>query len=156
VSSEADVVKAVAVAEEEFGRLGIVHNNAAAMELVPTDRPVVDEALEHWDRVMAVNLRGQMLGCKHAVPAMLRCGDGSIINTSSASAVAGESFQTAYNSSTRNHLTPYIGETQDIANAVAFLAGDDSRFITHLMMSVDGGPTSYQGTYAELLQLFDN
>jgi NAD(P)-dependent dehydrogenase (short-subunit alcohol dehydrogenase family) len=51
----------------------------------------------------------------------------------------------------RNHLTPYIGEPQDIANVVAFLAGDDSRFVTGHLFSVDGGLSAHQGMYAELV-----
>jgi NAD(P)-dependent dehydrogenase (short-subunit alcohol dehydrogenase family) len=200
VTAEADVAAAVALAEERFGKLNIVHNNAAAMHLVPTDRPVAEEDADHWDLTMAVNLRGQMFGCKHAVRAMLRCGGGSIINTSSASALAGELMQTAYGVSkaaivqltrsvatqygrqgircnavlpgliqverqrtantassefraslARNHLTPYLGEPQDIANVVAFLASDESRFVTGHLFSVDGGLTVHQGTYADLV-----
>ena len=51
----------------------------------------------------------------------------------------------------RNHLTPYIGEPQDIANVVAFLAGDDSRFVTGHLFSVDGGLSAHQGMYADLV-----
>ena len=50
----------------------------------------------------------------------------------------------------RNHLTPYIGEPQDIANVVAFLAGDDSRFVTGHLFSVDGGLSAHQ-MYADLV-----
>jgi NAD(P)-dependent dehydrogenase (short-subunit alcohol dehydrogenase family) len=200
VSTEADVAAAVALAETRYGQLNIVHNNAAAMNLVPKDRPVAEEDAEHWDLTMAVNLRGQMLGCKHAVRAMIRCGGGSIINTSSAAALAGELTQTAYGVSkaavaqltrsvatqygrkgvrcnavlpgfiqverqrtadtasaefrqslARNHLTPYLGEPQDIANVVAFLASDESRFVTGHLFSVDGGLSAHQGMYADLV-----
>jgi len=51
----------------------------------------------------------------------------------------------------RNHLTPYIGEPQDIANVVAFLAGDDSRFVTGHLLSVDGGLSAHPGMYADLV-----
>jgi len=51
----------------------------------------------------------------------------------------------------RNHLTPYIGEPQDIANVVAFLAGDDSRFVTGHLFGVDGGLSAHQGMYADLV-----
>lgn len=44
-------------------------------------------AVETWDRVMAVNARGVFLTCQHALPAMQRCGGGSIVNISSVSAV---------------------------------------------------------------------
>ena len=89
MSAEADVAGVVALAETEFGLLDIVHNNAAAMHLIPKDRPVADCDVEYWDLTMAINLRGQMLVCKHAVLGMIRCGGGSIINTSSAAALAG-------------------------------------------------------------------
>ena len=200
VTAEDDVAAAVALAEQRFGQLNIVHNNAAAMHLVPKDRPVAEEDVEHWDLTMAVNLRGQMLGCKHAVRAMIRSGGGSIINTSSASAVAGELMQTAYGVSkaavaqltrsvatqygrqgvrcnavlpgliqverqrtantasakfreslARNHLTPYVGEPQDVANVVAFLASDESRFVTGHLFNVDGGLTAHQVVYADLV-----
>lgn len=200
VAAEADVAAAVALAQSRFGQLNIVHNNAAAMHLVPTDRPVAEEDAEHWDLTMAVNLRGQMLGCKHAVRAMLRCGGGSIINTSSAAALEGELTQTAYGVSkaavaqltrsvatqygrqgircnavlpgliqverqrtadatptpfrqalARSHLTPYVGEPADVANVVAFLASDESRFVTGHLLAVDGGLTAHQGMYAELV-----
>jgi NAD(P)-dependent dehydrogenase (short-subunit alcohol dehydrogenase family) len=104
VSAEADVAAAVGQAETEFGRLNIVHNNAAAMHLVPTVRP--------------------------------------------AAALAGELTQTSL---ARNHLTPCIGQPQDIANVMAFLAGDDSRFVTGHLFSVDGGLSAHQGMYADLV-----
>ena len=43
-----------------------------------------------WDHVMAVNLRGTMLGCKHVIPVMTRQGGGSIINASSNAADSGQ------------------------------------------------------------------
>jgi NAD(P)-dependent dehydrogenase (short-subunit alcohol dehydrogenase family) len=45
---------------------------------------------------MAVNARGAMLACKHAVPHMIAAGGGSIINTASNQALAGDLSQTAY------------------------------------------------------------
>jgi NAD(P)-dependent dehydrogenase (short-subunit alcohol dehydrogenase family) len=54
---------------------------------------------EIWDRTMAVNLRGPMLGCKYAIPAMLARGGGSIIQTSSASGLAGDLTRAAYSAS---------------------------------------------------------
>ncbi|MFE4254078.1 SDR family NAD(P)-dependent oxidoreductase [Streptomyces sp. NPDC056910] len=96
VSVEEDVENAILLAERTYGRVDIVHNNAGAMHLVPKDRPVGDLPVDIWDQTMAVNLRGPMLGCKYGVRAMLRSGGGSIINTSSAAALAGELTETAY------------------------------------------------------------
>jgi NAD(P)-dependent dehydrogenase (short-subunit alcohol dehydrogenase family) len=90
VSDEASVSALMAHAVEAFGGLDILHNNAAAMgaDVLGRDLDLEFLDLEVWDRTLAVNLRGAMLGCKHAIPLMRRRGGGAIVNTSS---VAGES-----------------------------------------------------------------
>src|SRR3546814_5660308 len=50
-------------------------------------------------RTMEVNVRGYMVACKHVIPYMRRQGGGSIINTSSNAAAAGDSSRIAYGSS---------------------------------------------------------
>jgi NAD(P)-dependent dehydrogenase (short-subunit alcohol dehydrogenase family) len=101
VSDEAQVAEVVRRTVEEFGRLDILHNNAAALgETHRRDRDLVDLAVDVWDTAMAVNARGVMLGCKHAVPAMLASGDGGVIvNTSSVSGLIGGDSNAAYGSS---------------------------------------------------------
>lgn len=96
VRDEAQVAAAVAAAVDRWGGLDIVHNNAAAMHLVPADGPVAQADADHWDDTFDINLRGQMFGCKHAIPAMIDRGSGCIINTSSASGVLGDLGLTAY------------------------------------------------------------
>jgi NAD(P)-dependent dehydrogenase (short-subunit alcohol dehydrogenase family) len=200
VRDEGDVERAIQTAVETFGGLDILHNNAAAMHLVGDDGPVATETAEHWDETFAVNLRGQMFGCKHAIPAMIARGGGSIINTSSASGVLGDLRLSAYgaaksaiNQLTRevatqygrsgircnavlpglievdrpagrgmtpeerarlvdHHVLPFVGRAEDVANAVAFLASDDARFITGALLAVDGGLTTHQPTYADALR----
>ncbi len=44
---------------------------------------------EIWDFVIDVNLKGVFLGCKYEIPALLRAGGGSIINTASFVAIVG-------------------------------------------------------------------
>src|SRR3546814_207117 len=63
------------------------------------DRTAVDTDIEVWDRTMEVNVRGYMVACKHVIPYMRRQGGGSIINTSSNAAAAGDSSRIAYGSS---------------------------------------------------------
>jgi NAD(P)-dependent dehydrogenase (short-subunit alcohol dehydrogenase family) len=69
VSEEASVVRMIQAAAESFGGLDVLHNNAtdSALNAVDTDIATLDMAV--FDRLVAVNLRGQFLGCKHAIPA---------------------------------------------------------------------------------------
>lgn len=89
VSVESDWQRVVAAAVERFGGVDVLYNNAAVAPF--EDGSVVDVPLETWDRTLAVNLTGPMLGCRHAIPQMLRRGGGSIINTSSIRAFVGAS-----------------------------------------------------------------
>lgn len=80
VARESDWQAAVALAEQRFGALHVLVNNAG---IGATPGRVEDMDLESWERVMAVNARGVFLGTKHAIPAMRRAGGGSIVNISS-------------------------------------------------------------------------
>jgi len=48
-----------------------------------------------------------------------------------------------------NVLTPYVGEPDDVANLVAFLASDESRYITGQLIPINGGMSSHQPTLAQ-------
>jgi NAD(P)-dependent dehydrogenase (short-subunit alcohol dehydrogenase family) len=86
VAIDADVRAMVACAVGTFGRLDCLVNNAA----IPSPMvSIVDIDPEQADRVMAVNVRGVLLGMKHAAPLMIRQGSGSIINISSLSGIRG-------------------------------------------------------------------
>ena len=79
VSDEASWQQVVAAALREFGQLHILVNNAGTI----ARQGIVDTTLEAWDRTIAVNLTGPMLGMKHCAPAMRDSGGGSIVNISS-------------------------------------------------------------------------
>lgn len=98
ISEEDQVADMVKLATDRYGGLDVLHNNAALVnpKVMAQDRTVVEMDTAIWDRVMAVNVRGPMLGCKYAIPAMLERGGGSIIMTSSVGAQAASEFQTAY------------------------------------------------------------
>lgn len=85
VSAEADVEAMVARAVREWGRLDILHNNAAATApaFLARDKLIADMDAAFLMRTLEVNLLGTVLGCKHAIPQMIRNGGGSIINMSS-------------------------------------------------------------------------
>lgn len=98
VGVEDQVAAMVQRAVDEFGGLHVLHNNAALTDASAhaRDHTVVDLDVEVWDRSMAVNARGAMLGCKHAVPHLIAAGGGSIVNTASNQALSGDLSQTAY------------------------------------------------------------
>ncbi|HEX3980100.1 MAG TPA: SDR family NAD(P)-dependent oxidoreductase [Acidimicrobiales bacterium] len=195
LTEEEDVIGAVAAAVDEFGRLDVLHNNAALTDsdFLNQDTPVTELGLDVWNRTLAVNLTSQMLMCKHAIPAMVRHGGGSIVNMSSGASLKGDRTRTAYGVSkagvntltmyvaashgkqnirvntivpgliiteavrahlnedilsglSRAILTTHLGEPDDIANVVIFLASDESRYITGQMISVDGGMSAHVGS----------
>jgi NAD(P)-dependent dehydrogenase (short-subunit alcohol dehydrogenase family) len=85
VSVAADVGRMVTTTVERMGRLDVMVNNAGVFFQVP----VVLVPEEQWDWLMSINLRGVYLGCKHAVPQMIRQGKGAIVNTASIAGLRG-------------------------------------------------------------------
>ncbi|OLS38501.1 SDR family NAD(P)-dependent oxidoreductase [Bacillus sp. MRMR6] len=80
VSNEPEVEKYVNSAVQHFGRIDIFINNAGIEGKVA---PIIDQSIEDFDKVMAVNVRGVFLGLKYVLRVMLKQRSGSIINTSS-------------------------------------------------------------------------
>jgi NAD(P)-dependent dehydrogenase (short-subunit alcohol dehydrogenase family) len=98
VTDEAQVQRMVQTAVNEFGRLDILHNNAANLHVLwdPGDPEITQLNVDTWDALMRTLLLGSMLGCKHAIPAMVSSGGGSIICMSSVSGMVGELNLTIY------------------------------------------------------------
>jgi NAD(P)-dependent dehydrogenase (short-subunit alcohol dehydrogenase family) len=88
ISSEDSVSALISATLTHYGRIDVLYNNAAIL-LAGLDLPAHEITMETWDRIMAVNLRGPFLCAKHAIPAMLRQGAGSIINTASRTGLYG-------------------------------------------------------------------
>jgi NAD(P)-dependent dehydrogenase (short-subunit alcohol dehydrogenase family) len=84
VSEEQDVISMFEAAVRRFGRVDAVLNVAGVADGVP----LVDVALEQYEKVMSVDLRGVFWGTKHAVLTMRVTGGGSIVNWSSLTAFA--------------------------------------------------------------------
>ena len=189
---------------EHFGRLDILHNNAAMTDPVrnPQDTTAPDIPIGIWREILDVNLTGYLLGCKYAIPHMVAGGGGSIINTASNSGSAGDLARIAYGSTKagiigltkyvatqhgrqnircnsvapgvvltealektvpglkeiikRHILTPEFGTPDDIAALVAFLASDESRYITGENISISGGGLAHQPHYADLLAFMES
>jgi NAD(P)-dependent dehydrogenase (short-subunit alcohol dehydrogenase family) len=194
LSEERQVETLIDQATSRFGRLDVLHNNAALTdsEFLSADTAVTELSIDVWERTLAVNLRSQMLMCKHAVPIMVEGGGGSIINMSSGASLKGDRTRTAYGVSKAgvNALTMYVatshgkkgirantilpglvitdavrahlnetllaslgkavltrsvGQPEDIADVVVFLASEESRYITGQMIAVDGGMSAHVG-----------
>lgn len=185
VSKPEDVERMVEETIKTYGRLDILFNNAGIAETAK----VTEASLDHWERVLAINLRGVFLGCKYAIPKMIESGGGSIINTASIAAEVGFNETAAYVASKHGVVgltktialdyaasgirantvcpgvirTPMVmdgldeaareyvvslhplrrmGEPEEVAEAVLFLASERSSFITGTCLFVDGGYTA--------------
>ncbi|NUT11500.1 MAG: SDR family oxidoreductase [Nonomuraea sp.] len=99
VSDEKQVRESVAALVASFGRVDVLHSNAACLDpdVYGRDRDLADMDVAVWDRTMEVNLRGAMLLVKHAVPAMPD--GGAIVVTSSVSGLVGDVDHAAYGAS---------------------------------------------------------
>lgn len=92
VAAEEDVVRLAQGALSHFGHVDILVNNAGIEGIAAATE--MDAAA--WDRVMAVNLRGPALCCKHFGPAMIARGSGKVINVASVLATTAQ-----------RHMGPY-------------------------------------------------
>ena len=186
VTSEVDWKRATQQTTDKYGRLDVLVNNAGIYE-----RATIEESSgEGWDRVMDINAKGVLLGCKAAIPAMKMAGGGSIVNISSVAGLVGSARSTAYHASkgavrlltkstalqyakdgiransvhpgpvttemlhllfpTRDEMEERLaniplgrfGTPEDVAQAVLFLASDESSFVTGSELIVDGGWTA--------------
>ncbi|NNN06817.1 MAG: glucose 1-dehydrogenase [Elusimicrobia bacterium] len=98
VSKETEVREAVRAGIKAYGKLDVLYNNAGIFP--SADHSVVDTDETVWDKVLAVNVKGVYLVCKHGIPELLAAGGGSVINVASFVALVGCSVpQDAYTAS---------------------------------------------------------
>lgn len=190
VSKAAEVRQMTKDVLDRFGRIDVLVNNAG----YGIPGTVVETSEEDWDALMAVNLTGVFLCCKHAIPVMIRQGGGVVVNVASVVANVGIANRAAYCASkggvaalTRamalDHVadgirvnavapgtinTPYfeqmlansddpkgllhglesrqpmqrLGNPEEIARGILFLASGESSFCTGSILTVDGGMTA--------------
>jgi NAD(P)-dependent dehydrogenase (short-subunit alcohol dehydrogenase family) len=195
VCMEEQVKAAITLAQETWGRLDCLFNNAGfggvSGDIADTDMG------EPYQRTVGAMLTGPVLGMKYAAPIMKSQGFGSIVTTASIAGTGGGYGPHVYSAvkaavinlsrSVAQELGPFkvrvntvcpgfintpifagqlaladkekdfvapleqlssmaqpitrAGLPQDIANAVCFLASDESDFITGHALVVDGGMT---------------
>ncbi len=94
VTSDDSVKAAVAAAVARFGKLNVLLDTAGGS--LPQDGHVTDVDLSVWDRTAAVDARGAILCCRHAIPQIIAAGGGSVVLMSSAAALRGAGRQHIY------------------------------------------------------------
>lgn len=92
VSQADQVAAAVAAAERAHGRANVLFNHAGTIVI----KPFLDTTEAEWDWLHAVNVKSMFLMTKAVLPGMLAQGAGSIVCTSSISAVAGTPMEVLY------------------------------------------------------------
>jgi len=136
ISDEDSVRELIAFTVATFGKIDVLHNNAARQGL-PEDLDIMSMSVEIWDSVFAVNARGCMLMCKHALGPMIESGGGSIVNMSSETASSADMQFSAYAASKGaiNSITLYVA-TQYAGEGVRCNAISPSLIRTPMLESV--------------------
>lgn len=123
LAQEATAREVVESTVVEFGRVDVLHNNAAltASDFLSRDTTVTEMSLDVWQRSVQVNLGSQLLMCKYAIPEMRRGGGGSIVNMSSGAALKGDRTRLAYGVSKAgvHTLTMYVATSEGKAGVRA-------------------------------------
>ena len=96
VTDENQWREVIATTVSRFGRLDILVNNAGISGSSDPDTM----STKAWDSLMDINAKGVFLGIKHAIPEMLKIGNGAIVNISSISGMVGQEYtHMGYNAS---------------------------------------------------------
>lgn len=122
---ESQIKEMIEAAVETYGGIDILHNNAGVPRTIAPDCEISQLPTEWWDRTILAHLTSTMLGCKYALPHMIKRGGGSIVNTSSMAGAAATVTMPSYgvakagvNQITREIAASY-GRNNIRCNAVA-------------------------------------
>lgn len=89
ISDEAQVINAMKIIEETFGKVDVLYNNASVFLGGGRDNKMAELSSEIWNKILKINLYGTYHCTKHAIPLMRKAGGGAIINTSSSAGQIG-------------------------------------------------------------------
>ena len=92
VSQSGDVTNLVNKTSDEYGRIDYIFNNAG----ISVSGEVRDMSVEHWQKVVGVNLMGVVYGTTAAYPLMVKQGSGHIVNIASLAGLLGYPINTPY------------------------------------------------------------
>jgi meso-butanediol dehydrogenase/(S,S)-butanediol dehydrogenase/diacetyl reductase len=95
VGSNTEVQSLVEATVARFGAIDILVNNAAIVLF----KRLIDTEPDEWDKVIATNLRSVYLCSRYTIPHMMRRGHGTIVNISSARALATTPLVSSYDAS---------------------------------------------------------
>ena len=101
VTSEQSWIDALAAVIKEVGKLDVLVNNAG----INIREPIEEMKVESLEAMLAVNVKGPFLGCKHAIPLLRKAGGGSIINMSSVCGLVGHRYTTEAYTVTKGAVT---------------------------------------------------
>jgi NAD(P)-dependent dehydrogenase (short-subunit alcohol dehydrogenase family) len=138
LGNEASVAAMAAAAVAEFGRVDILHNNAAntGAAQMTRDGALTEMEPEVWD---AANIR-----CNAILP-------GLVLSPVARAQMTAEQLGMIQ----RHVLLPRESSADDIAGAVLWLASDLSSFVTGQIISADGGICHHQPHYADMIDMFE-
>lgn len=136
VTSEEKTQAMAQAALTAYGRIDVLVNNAGLYSALKK-KNFMEIAVDEWDSVMAVNVKGLFLCVKAVYPAMKRQGRGKIINISSGTALNGSPFFLHYVSSKAG----VIGFTRALAREV----GGDNICVNAIMPGLTISGSNQEG-----------
>ncbi len=155
VALEADVDRLFALAKEQLGGLDILINNAGIAG--PTG-PIEAIEPDDWRRCLEVNLTGQYLCARRAVPMIKAAGGGSIVNLSSAAGRFGFALRTPYCASKwavvglTKALAIEVGPDQIRVNAICPGAVEGDRINRVIAAKAEARGVAFEAMYEEYTQ----
>jgi NAD(P)-dependent dehydrogenase (short-subunit alcohol dehydrogenase family) len=94
ITEQAEVARAMSAVIDTLGGIDVLYNNAGGSSI--NDGPLTTCPDEEFWRTIKLDLYGTWLCCRHAIPAMVKAGGGSIINTTSGIVSRGGAGRNAY------------------------------------------------------------